>query len=52
MAEATEEFLSADPDHEEITEALAYLAELAAVGDGVADRARQCRRLIVEHASE
>ncbi len=52
VAEATEQFLFADPDHEEITDALAYLAELAALGGGVADRARQCRRLIVERASE
>ncbi|MEU2502886.1 tetratricopeptide repeat protein [Streptomyces pseudogriseolus] len=52
VAEATEEFLSANPDHETITDALAYLAELTAGGDGVADRARQCRRLIVERASE
>ncbi|MBB3080922.1 tetratricopeptide (TPR) repeat protein [Streptomyces violarus] len=52
VAEATEEFLFANPDHEEITDALAYLTELAAVGDGVADRAWQCRQLIVERASE
>ncbi|MFJ2565727.1 tetratricopeptide repeat protein [Streptomyces sp. NPDC087568] len=52
VAEATEEFLFANPDHEEITDALAYLAELAAVGDGVADRARQCRQLVMERASE
>ncbi|MEV0695714.1 tetratricopeptide repeat protein, partial [Streptomyces sp. NPDC050388] len=52
VTEATEEFLLANPDHEEITDALAYLAELAAMGDGVADRARQCRRLIMERASE
>lgn len=52
VAEATEEFLSANPDHEEITDALAYLTELTAVGDGVADRARQCRQLIVERAAE
>ncbi|MFF9666977.1 tetratricopeptide repeat protein [Streptomyces althioticus] len=52
VAEATEEFLSANPDHGTITDALAYLAELTAGGDGVADRARQCRRLIVERASE
>ncbi|MEU2448291.1 tetratricopeptide repeat protein [Streptomyces althioticus] len=51
VAEATEEFLSANPDHGTITDALAYLAELTAGGDGVADRARQCRRLIVERAS-
>ena len=52
VAEATEEFFLANSDHENITDALAYLAELAAVGGGVADRARQCRRLIVERASE
>ncbi|MEV0694813.1 tetratricopeptide repeat protein, partial [Streptomyces sp. NPDC050388] len=52
VAEATEEFLFANPDHEAITDMLAYLAELDAVGDGVADRARQCYRLIVERASE
>ncbi|CAM5266665.1 tetratricopeptide repeat protein [Streptomyces hirsutus] len=52
VAEATEEFLSANPDHEDITDALAYLAKLAAMGDGVADRARQCRQLIAERASE
>ncbi|MFJ2766079.1 tetratricopeptide repeat protein [Streptomyces prasinus] len=52
VAEATEEFLFANPEHEEITDVLAYLAELAAMGDGIADRARQCRRLIVERASE
>ncbi len=52
VAEATEEFLSANPDHETITDALAYLAELTAGGDGVTDRARQCRRLIVERTSE
>ncbi|MET8117680.1 tetratricopeptide repeat protein [Streptomyces prasinus] len=52
VAEATEEFLFANPDHEAITDALAYLTELAAVGDGVADRARQCRQLIVERALE
>ncbi|MFC5243827.1 tetratricopeptide repeat protein [Streptomyces atrovirens] len=48
VSEATEEFLFVNPDHEDISHALSYLAELAAVGDGMADRARQCHDLIVE----
>ncbi|MYS75492.1 tetratricopeptide repeat protein, partial [Streptomyces sp. SID5926] len=51
-AEAAEQFLFTNPDHEDITEVLAYLAELTAKGDGAADRARQCHQLIVERASE
>ncbi|MFE0444982.1 tetratricopeptide repeat protein, partial [Streptomyces fungicidicus] len=51
VAEATEEFLLAHPNHEEITDVLAYLAELAAVGDALAERARQVRDLIVEHTT-
>jgi tetratricopeptide (TPR) repeat protein len=51
VSEAIDDFLLANPNGGEITDALAYLAELAAVGGGVADRARQCHDLIVERTS-
>ncbi|MFC9163728.1 tetratricopeptide repeat protein, partial [Streptomyces fungicidicus] len=51
VAEATEEFLFTNPDHQDITDALAYLTELAAVGDTLAERARQVHDLIVEHTT-
>ncbi|MFC9266259.1 hypothetical protein ACFTXJ_00540 [Streptomyces zhihengii] len=52
VAETTEECLSPSPDPAEVTDALAYLTELAAKGGRVADRARQCQQLIMERAPE
>ncbi|MFE7385810.1 tetratricopeptide repeat protein [Streptomyces zhihengii] len=52
VAEATEEFLSGNPNPELVTDAQAYLTELAALQDAVADRARHCHQLIEEHTSE
>ncbi|MEV6002193.1 hypothetical protein AB0M25_23715 [Streptomyces griseomycini] len=49
VTEATQEFLAARPGSGNLTEMLRYLAELSAVRGGVADRARQCHELIVEH---
>ncbi|GAA2938961.1 tetratricopeptide repeat protein [Streptomyces enissocaesilis] len=49
VTEATEELLATQPGSGNLAEVLSYLAELSAVGNGVADRARQCHDLIVEH---
>ena len=51
VAEATQVFLSQDPDHDAVTDLLGYLTELIALGGHLADRARQCRQLILERAS-
>ncbi|MFF3208679.1 tetratricopeptide repeat protein [Streptomyces sp. NPDC002962] len=50
VTEATEALLAAQPAPDTLTEVLSYLAEFSAVGN-VAERARQCRDLIVEHTS-
>ncbi|OQR61990.1 hypothetical protein B6E66_21765 [Streptomyces maremycinicus] len=50
VTEATEELLAAQLEPDTLTEVLSYLAELSAVGN-VADRARQCRDLIIAHTS-
>ncbi|MFB7533828.1 tetratricopeptide repeat protein, partial [Streptomyces sp. NPDC056178] len=50
VAEATGLFLAGGPDHDAVTDLLHYLAELSALGDELANRARQCRQLIAEHA--
>nr|CAJ89386.1 putative TPR repeat protein [Streptomyces ambofaciens ATCC 23877] len=47
VAEATEALLAALLGPGDVAELLNYLAELSAVGGEVADRARQCRELIV-----
>ncbi|WP_326658669.1 tetratricopeptide repeat protein [Streptomyces canus] len=52
VTDAAEVFLSGGPDHDAITDLLHYLAEFSAVEDGLADRARRCRQLIVERTSE
>ncbi|OEJ55380.1 hypothetical protein BGK72_02160 [Streptomyces agglomeratus] len=49
VTEVTEELLATRPGSGNLAEVLSYLAELSAVGNGVADRARQCHELIVEH---
>jgi hypothetical protein len=48
VAAATQEFLSADPDRDALTDLLLYLDELSAVSGEAADRARQCRQLVEE----
>ncbi|MFE7354686.1 tetratricopeptide repeat protein [Streptomyces sp. NPDC057543] len=51
VAEATRLFLAGGPDHDAVTDLLLYLAELSALGDELANRARQCRQFITDHAS-
>ncbi|MFD4764517.1 tetratricopeptide repeat protein [Streptomyces sp. NPDC058439] len=51
VAEATGLLLAGGPDHDAVTDLLHYLAELSTLGDELANRARQCRQLIAEHAS-
>ncbi|MEV5015476.1 tetratricopeptide repeat protein [Streptomyces sp. NPDC053780] len=51
VTEATRELLAALPGSGNIAEILSYLVELTAVGGEVADRARLCHHLIVEHRS-
>ncbi|WP_327311763.1 tetratricopeptide repeat protein [Streptomyces sp. NBC_01243] len=50
VAEATRLFLAGGPNRDATTDLLHYLAELTALGGALADRARQCRQLIAEHA--
>ncbi|WP_406491626.1 tetratricopeptide repeat protein [Streptomyces sp. NBC_00846] len=50
VPEATGLFLAGGPDHDATTDLLHYLAELSALGGELANRARQCRQLIAEHA--
>ncbi|MFF8618104.1 tetratricopeptide repeat protein [Streptomyces sp. NPDC015350] len=52
VAEAAESFLTGGPNHDATTDLLHYLAELSALGGELANRARQCSQLIVEHASD
>ncbi|GHJ41548.1 tetratricopeptide repeat protein [Streptomyces sp. TS71-3] len=52
VAEATEVFLSRGRYHDTITDVRLYLDELSTVGGELADRARQCRQLIVEYTPE
>jgi tetratricopeptide (TPR) repeat protein len=49
VAEATEELLAIQPGSGNIAELLSYLTELCTVEGEVADRARQCHALIIEH---
>ncbi|MFJ2272396.1 tetratricopeptide repeat protein [Streptomyces sp. NPDC087849] len=49
VVEATGVFLDGGPNHDAITDLLHYLAELSALGDDLANRARQCRQFIAEH---
>ncbi|MFI7016736.1 tetratricopeptide repeat protein, partial [Streptomyces sp. NPDC050164] len=51
VPEATEDLLATQPGPGNLTEILSYLAELSAVGNRVAGRARQCHNLIIEHTS-
>ncbi|MFD4764219.1 hypothetical protein ACFWOJ_37010 [Streptomyces sp. NPDC058439] len=51
VAEATGLFLAEGPNRDATTDLLHYLGELSALGGELANRARQCRQLIAEHAS-
>ncbi|MET9503505.1 tetratricopeptide repeat protein, partial [Streptomyces sp. NPDC006622] len=51
VTEATQKLLAAQPGPGDLAEVLSYMTELSAVGGGVADRARQCHDLIVEHTT-
>ncbi|WP_326680853.1 tetratricopeptide repeat protein [Streptomyces sp. NBC_01237] len=50
VVEATRLFLAGGPDHDATADLLRYLDELSVLGDELAYRAGQCRRLIAEHA--
>ncbi|MGW9130475.1 tetratricopeptide repeat protein [Streptomyces sp. NPDC055681] len=52
VAEATEVFLSAGPNHDTVTDLHQYLAEFSTLGGELADRARQCHQLIVDQVPE
>ncbi|WP_323179720.1 tetratricopeptide repeat protein [Streptomyces sp. NBC_00654] len=49
VVEATRLLLAGGPNHDATADLLRYLDELSALGDELANRARQCRRLIAEH---
>ncbi len=51
VPEATRTFLTQEPDQDTLTDLVHYLAELSTMSEQIAEQARQCARLIVEHDS-